>query len=258
MKNIISGALIGVANLVPGISGGTIAVVLGIYEKLVKAIADLTKFKLNKDQIKFIITVGMGLSIALLLGAKLMNLALDRATGFTYSAFFGLILGTIPFLFKNLGKVRFAYILVGIFLFLFVENIQFSFTVSGAFLPFAGFIAAFAMVMPGLSGSLVMLVFGVYETVVKAISTLNLPVLIPFGMGVVSGIAVCAVFMKYLYEKFPEPTKNFVFGLVAASLLKVQPFDKQVFTWYGYVLTFCIMSICFVVSLWFTKQTKRL
>lgn len=258
MKNIISGMLIGVANLVPGISGGTIAVVLGVYEKLIKAIADLTRFKLNREQFKFIVMIGIGLISAILLGSKLMSIALDKATGFTYAMFFGLILGTIPFLYKNLGKVKLAYIFIGIILFLFVENSKFSFTISGIFLPFAGFAAAFAMVMPGLSGSLVMLIFGVYENIINAVSTLNFSVLIPFGIGVVFGIATCAMFMKYLYERFPDQTNNFVFGLVVASLLKIQPFDKQIFSWYGYILLFCIISTCFVLSLWFTKYTKKL
>lgn len=257
MKNIISGMLIGVANLVPGISGGTIAVVLGVYEKLIKVVADLSRFKLNREQFKFIVMIGIGLLSAILLGSKLMSIALDKATGFTYAMFFGLILGTIPFLYKNLGKVKLAYIFIGVILFLFVENSKFSFTISGIFLPFAGFAAAFAMVMPGLSGSLVMLIFGVYENIINAVSTLNFSVLIPFGIGVVFGIATCAVFMKYLYERFPNQTNNFVFGLVMASLLKIQPFGKQILSWYGYILLFCIMFICFTLSLWFTKHAKK-
>ncbi|HEY8540745.1 MAG TPA: DUF368 domain-containing protein [Pseudothermotoga sp.] len=258
MREVVSGILIGLANLVPGISGGTIAVVLGIYEKLIRTIADTVRFKLNKEQFRFIIMVGIGLLSALLMGSKLMSLALDKATGFTYAAFFGLVLGTIPFLFKSLGKIKFGYIFVGIFLFVFVENIKFSFKVSGIFLPIAGFVAAFAMVMPGLSGSLVMLIFGVYKDIINAVSALNFAVLIPFGVGVVFGIAACTLFMKYLYERFPNQTKNFVFGLVVASLLKIQPFDKQTFSFYGYFLLSGVILFSFLFSLWFTKYAKQL
>lgn len=258
MREIASGILIGLANLVPGISGGTIAVVLGIYEKLIRTIAEMVKFRLNRKQFKFIMMLGIGLLSALLLGSKLMSLALDKATGFTYAAFFGLVLGTLPFLFKNLGKIKFGYIFVGIFLFVFVENIKFSFKVSGIFLPISGFVAAFAMVMPGLSGSLVMLILGVYEDIINAVSALNFAVLIPFGVGVVFGIVACTLFMKYLYERFPNQTKNFVFGLVVASLLKIQPFDKQILSWYGYFVLFSIIFFSFLFSLWFTKYARQL
>ncbi len=258
MSSIIAGILIGMANLVPGISGGTVAVVLGVYEKLIKAIADLVRFRLNRDQFNFIIMVGAGILIALLLGSKLMSTALSKAAGFTYAAFFGLVLGTVPFLFKKLGRLEFAYILAGIVLFIFVENIRFSVKISSALLPLTGFVAAFAMVMPGLSGSLVMLIFGVYEKIINAVSVLNFSVLIPFGVGAVVGIIVCVFFMKYLFERFPSQTRNFVLGLVMASLLKIQPFDKQTFSWYGYLVLFCIIFVSFLFSVWFTKSAKQL
>lgn len=257
MKEIISGVLIGLANLIPGISGGTIAVVLGIYEKLVRSIADLAKLRPSREQFKFIILIGIGIVGALLLGSKLMSIALKQATGYTYAAFFGLVLGTLPFLFKKAGKLRLIYLFGGVVLLVFVENLKLSFKLSGVFLPLTGFVAAFAMIMPGLSGSLIMLIFGAYENVINAVSTLNFSILVPFGIGVVFGILVCALFMKYLYERFPDQTRSFVLGLVMASLIKIQPFNKQVFHWYGYVLLILVILLSFFLSLWFTKYTRE-
>lgn len=253
----MSGLLIGLANLVPGISGGTIAVVLGIYEELIKAIVATLKIKPTREQLRLLIYVGIGLVTAIFAGSKLIDISLKRASGITYAIFFGLILGTIPLLFRQLGKIKVLHLLIGIALFLFIEFSGISLDLSKAFISIAGFLAAFAMVMPGLSGSLVMLIFGVYEDVVKAVSEIEFSILIPFGVGVVFGMVVCAIFMKYLYERFPTQTKNMVFGLVLASLIKVQPFDKQSFTWHGYIVVVLLTITAAFVSYRLTKFSRN-
>jgi len=256
VKTILSGFLIGLANLIPGISGGTIAVVLGIYEKLIKAIVAAFKIKLTYEQLKLLLYVGVGVVAAIFAGSKLIDISLRKASGVTYAIFFGLILGTLPLLFKQLGKIKVLHLSIGIVLFIFIEFSGLSLDLSNEFVSVAGFLAAFAMVMPGLSGSLVMLILGVYEDVVEAVSEMKLNILIPFGIGMVFGIVVCAIFMKYLYEKFPTQTKNIVFGLVLASLIKIQPFDKQAFTGYGTIMVGFLTITAAFISYRLTRLSK--
>jgi len=121
--------------------------------------------------------VGAGLAISIVLGSKFVNWSLNHAAGFTYAAFFGFVVGTVPFLAKQLGKIKIHYIVFGIIIFLFLEYSSISFNTSKSLFPVVGFISAFAMVIPGLSGSLVMLIFGVYNDVLSAVSSMKIDLL---------------------------------------------------------------------------------
>lgn len=256
IREFICGFLIGLANLVPGISGGTIAVVLGIYEKLIMAIVGILKLKFSKDQLKMVSFVGAGLAISIVLGSKFVNWSLNHAAGFTYAAFFGFVVGTVPFLAKQLGKIKIHYIVFGIIIFLFLEYSSISFNTSKFLFPVVGFISAFAMVIPGLSGSLVMLIFGVYNDVLSAVSSMKIDLLFLFGFGAIFGLIFASIFMKYLFEKFLVQTRNFIFGLVIASLLKIQPFDKQSFSLYGYLCVMVVIIITGLASFQLAKSSK--
>lgn len=98
---------------------------------------------------------------------------------------------------------------------------------SGAYVLLTGIIAACAMILPGLSGSLVLLILGVYDDILDALVNLELATVVPFGIGVILGIALMALLMDWLVEKFPNQTRSFTFGLVVASIIKLEPFTKQ-------------------------------
>ncbi len=255
MKTLLGGILIGFANLIPGVSGGTIAVVLGVYEKIINAIVSLMKLKISKDQVIFLIQLAAGIGVALLAGSKLMSYLLSFYPAVAYSAFCGLVLGTLPDFYKQIPKLRTIYVLIGVTVLLIVEfSKTATLNLGKPALFIGGILAAIAMVLPGLSGSLVMLIFGIYENVLTALTTLQLSVLIPFGTGVILGIAIAITGMRYLLKNFRNQTYNLILGLLLASIIKIQPFDKQQMTVSVVILSLLTIGVTGFLSFSMSKK----
>ncbi|AEH51207.1 DUF368 domain-containing protein [Pseudothermotoga thermarum] len=258
MKTFLGGFLIGLANLVPGVSGGTIAVLLNLYEKIIDCLNSFLQLRFSKDSIFFLVKIAIGIGLALLVGSKLMSYLLVFYPAFAYSAFFGLVIGMLPRFYVQIPKLRIAYVLVGAFLLLIVEvfgNVTVNLGKASLFI--GGIVAAIAMVLPGISGSLMMLIFGIYEKVIDALGSLELSVIIPFGIGVLVGIAIAAVGMKYLLSNFKNQTYNFIFGLLLASLIKIQPFGKQHLSILTVLFVLVIMAVTTYLSFTLSKKQSQ-
>ena len=242
------GAFIGIANVVPGVSGGTIAVICNVYDKLIiLSSLNITRMKQNwKD----ILSLALGIGAGILLFAKLITLLYGAYPAQTSAFFIGIVVGSIPVLFRKAraglpaakdgsidsgrlygtlgcGVVGFA-LMLGMF-FLQRRGIQ---TAAGvaAFSPlFAlklvvmGAIAAVTMLIPGISGSFVLLILGAYQTVLQAVADFNIPLLIPIALGVGAGLVAGARIIAFLLERFPAPMYAFILGLVAGSLFYLYP-----------------------------------
>ncbi len=242
IKKIIAGIAIGIANVIPGVSGGTIAVVFGVYSDLIGAASlDIKTIKAN-FKIYLCLFGGMGLGV--LLFARLFRLVYERFPIQTNFFFIGLIIGSIFIIFefvrekeqkssfKTASKILWFFIGLSIMLALYffkgaaasstaaVETLSLG---SFIFLFLAGFVGAAAMVIPGISGSFLLLIMGAYYTVIKAITELNIPVLIPVGLGILAGIILSARLIGFLMEKFPKITYAFILGLVAGSIRHMLP-----------------------------------
>ena len=242
IKKIIAGIAIGIANVIPGVSGGTIAVVFGVYSDLIGAASlDIKTIKAN-FKIYLCLFGGMGLGV--LLFARLFKIVYERFPIQTNFFFIGLIVGSIFIIFefvrekeqkssfKTASKILWFFIGLSIMLALYffkgaaasstaaVETLSLG---SFIFLFLAGFVGAAAMVIPGISGSFLLLIIGAYYTVIKAITELNIPVLIPVGLGILAGIILSARLIGFLMEKFPKITYAFILGLVAGSIRHMLP-----------------------------------
>lgn len=249
MMNVFRGLLIGLANLVPGVSGATIAVVLGVYERLIDAIANLVKFRFNREQLTFVAAIGIGIVVAIIAGSAGMEYLLEGFPALAYSVFFGLVLGSIPMLFRQISSFKLFHFLIGVSSIVVFEIVARSIKLSGAYLLLSGIFAACAMVLPGLSGSLVMLIFNVYDDVIDALANFKIDVVFVFGIGVVIGIAIMALVMDWLVQKYPNQTKSFTFGLVIASLIKIEPFTKDQLDLVKVILIFLIIACSGYASL---------
>jgi len=225
--NVFRGFLIGLANLVPGVSGATMAIILGVYERLIDAVANFVKFRFKREQIAFIVALGIGILAAIFVGSAAMKQLLERSPAIAYAIFFGLVLGSIPKLRREISDLKLRHFAVGVSLMLIFELLVHTVRLSGAYVLLTGIIAACAMILPGLSGSLVLLILGVYDDILDALVNLELATVVPFGIGVILGIALMALLMDWLVEKFPNQTRSFTFGLVVASIIKLEPFTKQ-------------------------------
>ncbi len=249
--NFFKGLVIGIANLVPGVSGGTMALVMGIYERLVEAIGRfLTNKKKRKEYFLFLLPIFLGAAAGILLLARAFSFLLSSETFAqpTYFFFIGLILGSIPFLVTvhkdmRVRPLRVIFFLIGlglVVLLAFVggkDNASETFQVKyslfnilnitgisiryGLWLFFCGVITSSAMVIPGVSGSAILLGLGEYKNVLNFVSELMVVQLLVFGIGALVGIVGCARLIDYCLKKFPSNTYYLIIGLVAASIFQV-------------------------------------
>ncbi len=246
MKNqlllMIKGGLIGIANIIPGVSGGTMAVVLGIYENLIEAISNFATAKeKRKDYIIFLSLIGGGAVIAVVVLAFLMKFLLANYPEFTYLFFIGLIIGSVPSIYAShqdmrptlSGMLSFAAG-AGMILFLAlyfgeVEQPGGAVTIDslggGAInmLFISGILAGGSMIVPGISGSFLLVLLGQYQVVISAVADRRFDVLAIVGIGAVIGILSFARLIQYLLKSFPAQTIFFILGLVIASLYPIFP-----------------------------------
>ena len=252
MKNYISyfikGMAIGIANAIPGVSGGTIAFVLGIYEKLTYAISilptALIKLKWNdiKESLKVLIPIALGAGISIVLFLKLINYTFTYYPIPTRIFFVGLILGSFPFITRTVEEFNikvFAAFFIGafimaIFVYFDINQPVGETTYVGDFsilygikLFLCGIAAAVAMVIPGISGSLLLLILGEYENISYFVSTLletfNVLPLIFVGVGVLIGIFTISKLVTILLQKYKSILFGFVLGIIIVSFLSLWP-----------------------------------
>ena len=242
IKKIIAGIAIGIANVIPGVSGGTIAVVFGVYSDLIGAASlDIKTIKAN---FKIYLCLFGGIGLGVLLFARLFKIVYERFPIQTNFFFIGLIVGSIFIIFefvrekeqkssfKTASKIVWFFVGLSIMLALyFFKGAAASSTAAVETLSLGNFILLFligfagaaAMVIPGISGSFLLLILGAYYTVIKAITDFNIPVLIPIGLGVLTGFILSARLIGFLMEKFPKITYAFILGLVAGSIRHMLP-----------------------------------
>ncbi|WP_093215194.1 DUF368 domain-containing protein [Sediminibacillus albus] len=235
-KNIYRGMLMGASDVVPGVSGGTIAVILGIYDELITAINGFLS-KDWKKHLGFLIPLGIGVVISVLALANLIEWLFENHPGPTQFFFLGLIIGVLPFLFSK-ADARHSFsarhvLLLLIGALLVASMVFFQLEESGPieqldigsylFLFFAGFIASSAMILPGISGSFILLIIGAYTTVINGISNLQLDIIAVVGIGIVLGIIIMSKLIHYFLAKYPIGTYALVIGLVIGSVVVIFP-----------------------------------
>ena len=242
IKKIIAGIAIGIANVIPGVSGGTIAVIFGAYSDLIGAAS--LDIKIIKANFKIYLCLFGGMGLGALLFARLFKLVYERFPVQTNFFFVGLIIGSIFIIFDlvrekekessftKVSKIVWFFIGLSIMLALYFSKgaaasstaaIETLSLVNFILLFLIGFAGAAAMVIPGISGSFLLLILGAYYTVIKAITDFNIPVLIPIGLGVLTGFILSARLIGFLMEKFPKITYAFILGLVAGSIRHMLP-----------------------------------
>ncbi|MBQ7158129.1 MAG: DUF368 domain-containing protein [Treponema sp.] len=259
IRLLLIGIVIGMANVIPGVSGGTLAVVFNIYDKFVNAIT--LNLKKLKENWRFVVPLLTGMASGVLIFSKLITVLYTNFPVQTNFFFTGLILGSIPMLFAAMTKTKddekmgagktisvVLCALVGLALLLTFSYLEVKYgggdktagmtadlpewTVKlAARIFFAGLVGAVAMIVPGISGSLLMLILGVYPIVMKSIPALFLPsqtfhaliLLLPNGAGVLIGLLSGAQLVKYLLKKVPNHTYAVIFGLLCGSAFNLFP-----------------------------------
>lgn len=236
----LKGIVMGIANIIPGISGGTLALTLGIYEKLIDIISHFTKN--IKENIKFIILLGSGIVLSILLFSNIISYCLENYRFPTILFFIGIIIGGLPLLLKKVKgtsnisnyiifSITFMIIMIMTFTSVKDNNISLSVinigTIIGLFI--SGVISATTMILPGISGSFMLMLFGYYTPIVNTISDLsklnnilhNLIILGFLGMGILVGIFASAKAIEALLKKYEIKTYYGILGFVVASIISI-------------------------------------
>lgn len=236
----------GAADVVPGVSGGTIAFITGIYEELILSInkINLQSLKVLKEKgIKefwkeingtFFVFLFAGIFISILSLAKAVLFLLENHPVLIWSFFFGLIIASTILVGKtvtkwNAGTV--SSLLIGAIIAFFISSIQTVGHVDAKwFLFLSGAIAICAMILPGISGSFILVLLGSYHTVLSALKDKDLTVIALFGSGCVVGLLSFARLLKFLFSRFKEITVSLLTGFMLGSLYKVWPWKMNVGT----------------------------
>lgn len=264
IKNILIGMILGVANVIPGVSAGTMAVSLGIYDKLLDSIS-IKKEKLKKN-FSFLVNLVIGVALGILLFSNAITYLYDHYSIETSFVFIGIIIGSIPMIWRNVaqegrvkskGWVPFIVTFTVMVMMAFASddatnqavmtNLNLAATI---WLVIAGAISSFAMIIPGISGSFIMLTLGVYTTVISAIPT-NFAVLIPTAVGVLIGLVGGTKLVKVLLRDYRQSTYLAILGLVVGSIFTLYPGFE--FTARG-LIAILLMIIGAIVSYYFSDK----
>ncbi|MDW7680870.1 MAG: DUF368 domain-containing protein [bacterium] len=266
---MLKGGAVGVANIIPGVSGGTIAVVLKIYEYLIEAISNVFSNKeKRREYLLFLIKVAFGALVVVFLSAKLMKFLLENYYIYTNLAFVGLIAGSIPSIYQShnemkvTSKAALSFILGMAVILTFEiafpqvekqERLKVAFelsTNSALMLMIAGFFAGGSMIVPGISGSFIMLLMGQYYIVTSCVADRELLPLSVVGFGIVIGIIVFAKLINFLFKKYRKETFYFILGLVIASLYTIFPgLPEQLFeATIAVVITIMFFMVSFIIG----------
>lgn len=240
----LKGMAMGAADIVPGVSGGTIAFITGIYEELITSLNNIN-FRaimiLRKEGLKsfwnhingnFFIFLLAGIAISLVSLVRIVTYLLENEPVLIWSFFFGLIIASIVLIGKRVNYWRLTTIvsiLVGTVVALWISSIQTIANVDANWYIFlSGAIAICAMILPGISGSFILLLMGSYHMILNGLKNLDLLVIGLFGSGCVMGLISFSRLLKYLFNKFHDQTVALLTGFMIGSLYKVWPWKIRV------------------------------
>lgn len=243
--NMVQGFCMALADSVPGISGGTVAFILGFYEKFINSVnAFVTKGEDKKKAFSFLFKLGIGWAIGMALAAIVLSKLFEDHIYSVSSLFIGFIVFAIPIIIKeekDTLKGKYGYLIYSLIGIAIVSLITYFNPTGGGsnvdltnlnpllclYVFMAGVIAISAMVVPGISGSTLLLIFGLYVPIITSISEVlhfnfgSLPVLIVFGFGVITGLLLIIKLIKKALDKYRAETIYMVLGLMVGSIYAI-------------------------------------
>lgn len=242
----LKGFGMGAANVVPGVSGGTIALLTGIYQDIINSLNSLTEKCTWKSLFSgrlgefwkcingnFLVALLVGVTISIFSLAKLMTWLLAYYPILTWAFFFGLILASAFSMFRDIKDWKFSdvlFVLCGAGLGVAVCTLSPTSTPDDLWFIFVcGALAICTMILPGISGSFILLILGKYDYIMQAVTDLNIPVLLAMALGCLVGILAFSKFLHWLLGKWEKQTMIVLLGFVIGSLIKVWPwYDHEV------------------------------
>lgn len=246
-RHIITGVKgfgMGAANVIPGVSGGTIALLTGIFTEIIdalNALMDPSSWKLLfKGEFRefwkyihgtFLVALFTGVLISIFSLAKLMVYVMDYYPVQTWAFFFGLIIASSAYMIYDIKGWKVNDVLffaLGIVLGVVICTLSPTTTPDSLWFIFlCGAIAVCTMILPGISGSFILVILGKYDFIMQSINEMNIPVLLVFGLGCVIGILGFSKFLHWLLKRYERPTMLVLVGFVIGALVKVWPWNDM-------------------------------
>lgn len=244
----LKGVAMGAADVVPGVSGGTIAFISGIYEELLGTISNLNlgllktlknkgfKSAWKQANASFLLSLFLGIFISIISLAKAIKYLLENEPILLWSFFFGLVLASIVYIGKQVEKWNVTTIVLGIIGIVFGYIITIlpatnTTEISYVFLVLSGAIASCAMILPGISGSYILLLIGIYPVVMAAITNRDVKIISAIAIGVVVGLLSFSKLLKWLFANYKQEMLVVLTGIMLGSLNKVWPWKKTISTY---------------------------
>ena len=246
IANFLKGFAMGVANVIPGVSGGTIALLTGIFERLINALKSfdveavrlLLKFKFREFaqhvDFGFLLSVFFGVGVSIISVAKLLEFLFQSYPVYVWSFFFGLILVSVWFVGKSIGKIDVAAAVS----FVIGAAVAFGLSVMNPatentafwYLIICGAVAVCSMILPGLSGSFVLILMGNYQLImIYAVSHFDMKIIVPVAIGVVVGLLAFSHFLSWLLSRYARQTMAVLTGFIFGSLGTIWPWKNSVY-----------------------------
>ena len=257
LQNCAMGIAIGSGAILPGLSSGVFCVIFGIYEKLIDSI--LNFFKFPKKNFKFLLPIFIGMFIGVFIFSNLINYFLIKIPLQTKSIFIGLILGSIPSLFKEVNKnykfelkyllftlISFIIGILSVFLESNISNNIVNENINYLYFLLSGFLMSIGVIIPGISSTVILMLMGVYSSYISSISSLYFPILSPLGIGLILGSIIFMKITNFLLKKFYIQTFYTIIGFTLGSIFVLFPdisFDIS-----GIISILCIGIGCIVIN----------
>ncbi len=243
---LLKGIAVGVANIIPGVSGGTIALITGIFERLINAIKafDITAARLlftgkwkafaRKTDFYFLLTLFVGIAMAIISLARVFDYLFRDYPVYIWSYFFGLVLASIYFVAKTIERWNFVVVLlfvIGTVFAIFVSLINPAAENSNFWYLFlSGIVAICSMILPGLSGSFVLILMGNYQLIaIQAINERELSILLPVALGAIIGLIAFSHLLSWVFKKYKDQTIAILTGFILGSLNVLWPWKTAEF-----------------------------
>ena len=222
----------GAADAVPGISGGTIALLLGIYEELITTIGNINLSLFKELNGSFLLSLIVGIGISLITFIKLTAYLFDKYPILIWSFFLGLVLATIFVIYKlvkSWNYINLIFVITSTFISFYIGsiNITADIEVNLAYIFTCGIIAASAMIIPGISGALILVILGLYSTIINAVNNLEYDKIVTFALGAIIGLLSFSKIIKWMFDKNSSLTYSILLGFVIGSLSEVWPWKSE-------------------------------
>ena len=242
---LLKGMLMGIADLIPGVSGGTIALITGVYKDLISALNNINLKNIFKDMFKnfklnkfdFLSVLGLGIILSIILFSKLILFLLENYNNQISSFFFGLIICSVYVLLKKVKPIKIFDIILllfsGFIIYQLLKINAFEKEIDITYVFICGFLCSSAMILPGISGSYILLILEAYQFMLKKLNTIFLNdsdsylYIIAFVLGAIVGILIFSRVIKWLFKNFENKTLIIMIGFILGSITKIIPTENK-------------------------------